>query len=468
MSPYALIDRPSPFAPESAETAADALPVWAVTPADIEAGTFDAAALAWARAAGFQAAEGAVLLVPGPEGKLAGALFGLGSEGQCHPFIGGKLARTLPEGTWRIETASVAPETMALGFGMGAYRFERYRKPAAQGPRLAMAETVDAAAVRRSVAAVALARDLVNTPANDMGPDALEAAFRGLAEHYKAKVTVVTGEELITRGFPMIHAVGRAADQAPRLLEMRWGKKGAPKLTLVGKGVCFDTGGLDIKPSSAMLNMKKDMGGAANVLALAMMIMDAGLPVDLRVLVPAVENSISASAFRPGDVLTSRKGLTVQIDNTDAEGRLVLADALTYACEEDPDLLIDMATLTGAARVALGPDLPPFYTDDEDLAGALATASKDVVDPLWRMPLFKPYEADVKARIADLTNAPAGGFAGSITAALFLKRFVTAETSWAHFDIFAWSPKDKPHAPVGGEAQGIRALFEVISKRHPA
>ena len=468
MSPYALIDRPSPFASEPAETAADALPVWAVTPADIEAGTFDAAALAWARAAGFQAAEGAVLLVPGPDGKLAGALFGLGNEGQCHPFISGKLARTLPEGTWRIETSSVAPETMALGFGMGAYRFERYRKPAAQGPRLAMTETVDAAAVHRSVAAVALARDLVNTPANDMGPDALEAAFRGLADHYKAQVTVVAGDDLIPNGFPMIHAVGRDADQAPRLLEMRWGKKGAPKLTLVGKGVCFDTGGLDIKPSSAMLNMKKDMGGAANAMALAMMIMDAGLPVDLRVLVPAVENSISASAFRPGDVLTSRKGLTVQIDNTDAEGRLVLADALTYACEEEPGLLIDMATLTGAARVALGPDLPPFYTDDEALAGALATASAEVTDPLWRMPLFKPYEADVKARIADLTNAPAGGFAGSITAALFLKRFVTAETSWAHFDIFAWSPKDKPHAPIGGEAQGIRALFEVISKRHPA
>jgi len=249
---------------------------------------------------------------------------------------------------------------------------------------------------------------------------------------------------------------------------LRWGKKGAPKLTLVGKGVCFDTGGLDIKPASSMLNMKKDMGGAANVMALAMMIMDAKLPVDLRVLIPAVENSISAAAFRPGDVLESRKGLTVQIDNTDAEGRLVLADALTYACEDKPDLLIDMATLTGAARVALGPDLPPFYTDDEKLAGDLATASGAVVDPLWRMPLYKPYEADVKARIADLTNAPAGGFAGSITAALFLKRFVAPGTSWAHFDIFAWSPKNKPHTPMGGEAQGIRALFDVISNRHPA
>jgi leucyl aminopeptidase len=464
MSPYAYIDRPSVFSPATAGT----LPVWAVSPADIEQGNFDKTALAWANAAGFQAAAGAVLLVPGQDGKLAGALFGLGDEGQCHPFIGGMLARGLPKGDWHIEASPIPRATMALAFGMGAYRFETYRKPAAEGPRLAIPQDADADAIHRTVAAVWLARDLVNTPANDMGPNALEAAFRGLASHYKAKMSVVAGDELISQGFPMIHAVGRAADQKPRLLEMRWGQAGAPKLTLVGKGVCFDTGGLDIKPPSSMLNMKKDMGGAANVLALSMMIMDAGLPVDLRVLVPAVENSISASAFRPGDVLASRKGLTVQIDNTDAEGRLVLADALTYACEEQPDLLIDMATLTGAARVALGPDLPPFYTDDEALAGALATAAEDVVDPLWRMPLYKPYEADVKARIADLTNAPAGGFAGSITAALFLKRFVAPETSWAHFDIFAWSPKDKPHGPVGGEAQGIRALFEVISKRHPA
>ncbi|WP_417409088.1 leucyl aminopeptidase family protein [Hoeflea sp.] len=464
MSPYAYIDRPSVFS-----SAAEAsLPVRAVSPADIENGNLDDAALAWAKAAGFQAAAGAVLLVPGQDGKLAGALFGLGEEGQCHPLAAGKLAQALPKGDWHIETSPIPGATMALAFGMGAYRFESYRKSAPEGPRLAIPEDADAAALQRTVAAVWLARDLVNMPANDMGPDALEAAFRGLAGHYKAKVNVVAGDDLISQGFPMIHAVGRAAAQPPRLLEMRWGQVGAPKLTLVGKGVCFDTGGLDIKPSSSMLNMKKDMGGAANVMALAMMVMDAGLPVDLRVLVPAVENSISASAFRPGDVLTSRKGLTVQIDNTDAEGRLVLADALTYACEEQPELLIDMATLTGAARVALGPDLPPFYTDDETLASALALASADVVDPLWRMPLYKPYEADVKAKIADLTNAPAGGFAGSITAALFLKRFVGSDISWAHFDIFAWSPKDKPHAPSGGEAQGIRALFEVISKRHPA
>jgi leucyl aminopeptidase len=260
---------------------------------------------------------------------------------------------------------------MALSFGMGSYRYETYKKGSPDGPRLVIPADADADAITRTVAAVSLARDLVNTPANDMGPDALEKVFLALAKRYKAKTKVVAGDALLSQNFPMIHAVGRAADQAPRLLEMRWGKKGAPKLTLVGKGVCFDTGGLDIKPASSMLLMKKDMGGAANVLALAMMIMDAGLTVDLRVLIPAVENSISASAFRPGDVLTSRKGLTVQIDNTDAEGRLVLADALSYACEDKPELMIDMATLTGAARVALGPDLPPFYTDDETLAGEL-------------------------------------------------------------------------------------------------
>ena len=464
MKPFHHIDRPSPFAPMSGDT----LPVWAVSRADIERGHFDKTALAWAKASGFSAVEGSVLLAPDRHGRLAGALFGLGDEGDCHPFIAGKLARSLPKGDWHIETSPIPGATMALAFGMGAYRFETYRKPAAEGPRLVIPADADAEAIERTVAAVALARDLVNTPANDMGPDALETAFRGLARHYKAKVNVVAGDDLVSKGFPMIHAVGRAAHQPPRLLEMRWGKKGAPKLTLVGKGVCFDTGGLDVKSAASMLLMKKDMGGAANVMALAMMIMHARLPVDLRVLVPAVENSISASSFRPGDVLTSRKGLTVQIDNTDAEGRLVLADAIAYACEDKPDLLIDMATLTGAARVALGPDLPPYYTDDERLAGDLAEASGAVVDPLWRMPLYKPYEADLKARIADLTNAPAGGFAGSITAALFLKRFVAPGTSWAHFDIFAWSPKDKPHTPMGGEAQAIRALFDVISKRHPA
>jgi len=288
-------------------------------------------------------------------------------------------------------------------------------------------------------------------------------AVRDVAAHYEAEVSVVTGEALLERNFPLVHTVGRASTSAPRLIEMRWGKKGHKRVTLVGKGVCFDTGGLDIKPASGMALMKKDMGGAANVLGWALMIMDAKLKIDLRVIIPAVENSIAGNAFRPGDVYRSRKGLTVQIDNTDAEGRLVLADALAYADEESPDLLVDMATLTGAARVALGPDMPPFFTDDEDLADAIADASLEVDDPLWRMPLYKGYEKDLKTPIADLTNAPSGGMAGSITAALFLKRFVTQTRRWVHFDIYGWSPTDRPHAPAGGEAQGIRALFRHLS-----
>ncbi len=455
-------DRPGPFAPMSANS----LPIWAITKSDLDKGRVDKTALAWARSAGFNAGEGKLLLVPDGHGKLAGALFGLGAEGQAHPFAAGRLAQQLPEGDWHIETSPLPAEMMALAFGLGAYRFEAYRAPAPAGPRLVIPGDVDAAAINRTIAAVWFARDLINTPANDMGPAALEQAFRKLARQHKAKVDVIVGQDLIARGFPMIHAVGRAAAEAPRLLDLRWGKKNDPKVTLVGKGVCFDTGGLDIKPSASMLLMKKDMGGAANVMALAAMIMSARLPVNLRVLVPAVENSISANAFRPGDVLKSRKGLTVQIDNTDAEGRLVLADALAFACEEEPELLIDMATLTGAARVALGPDLPPFYTDDEALAGELAAAALAVVDPLWRLPLYKPYEAMLETKVADLSNAPSGGFAGSITAALFLKRFVTPATAWVHFDIYGWTPRDQPHAPVGGEVQAIRALFCVLADRY--
>ncbi|TIR09024.1 MAG: leucyl aminopeptidase family protein, partial [Mesorhizobium sp.] len=283
---------------------------------------------------------------------------------------------------------------------------------------------------------------------------------------YKAEVSVTKGDGLLKNNFPMIHAVGRASVGAPRLIDMTWGPKNAPKVTLVGKGVCFDTGGLDIKPSSGMLLMKKDMGGAANVLGLASMIMAAGLKVRLRVLIPAVENSIAGNAFRPGDVLVSRKGITVEIGNTDAEGRLVLADALALADDDEPQLLIDMATLTGAARVALGPDLPPFYTGDEALASELATASAAVEDPLWRMPLWKPYDAKLSSKIADINNVTSDGFAGSITAALFLKRFVEKTAAWAHFDIFAWNPSDRPYGLAGGEAQGIRALERVISKRY--
>lgn len=456
MAPYQFIDRPSPFNTRGGKT----LPIFAITPAHIETGTIDPIALDWARKAGFKAESGSLLLIPTEDGHLGGALFGLGKSPSDAPFLTGKLARTLPAGDWHIETAPLTANRLSLGYGLGSYRFERYRAITNDAPTLLIPTDADAVDIKRQLAGVFLARDLINMPTNDMGPEALEDAFRALGEHYKAKVSVIQGEDLLKENFPLIHTVGRAAAEAPRLLELRWGKKGNRKVTLVGKGVCFDTGGLDIKPAASMLLMKKDMGGAANVMGLALMIMDAKLKVDLRVLVPVVENSISSNAFRPGDIYRSRKGLTVQIDNTDAEGRLILADALALADEDEPDLLIDMATLTGAARVALGPDLPPFFTDDEDLANDLTEASLSVDDPLWRMPLYMGYDKDVSARIADLTNAPAGGMAGSITAALFLKRFVTRTKSWAHFDIYGWAPTERPHSPVGGEAQGIRALYQ--------
>ena len=459
MAPYQFIDRPSPFNTSGGKT----LPIFAVTPAHIDIGAIDPIALDWARKAGFKAESGAVLLIPSEDGHLGGALFGLGANPSEAPFLTGKLPRTLPAGKWHIETAPLTANRLALGYGLGSYSFDRYKAAGKEAPTLMIPADADAADIKRQLAGVFLARDLINMPTNDMGPNALEEAFRALGESYKAQVSVVSGDDLLKQNFPLIHTVGRASAEAPRLLKMRWGKKGHRKVTLVGKGVCFDTGGLDIKPAASMLLMKKDMGGAANVMGLALMIMDAKLKVDLRVLVPVVENSISANAFRPGDIYRSRKGLTVQIDNTDAEGRLILADALAYADEEDTDLLIDMATLTGAARVALGPDLPPFYTDDEDLAHDLTESSLTVDDPMWRMPLYKGYEKDISARIADLTNAPSGGMAGSITAALFLKRFVTNAKSWAHFDIFGWTPAERPHSPLGGEAQAIRALYHLIA-----
>lgn len=458
MVPYQYIERQTPFSTKGGKT----LPVFAVTPAHIETGTIDPIALDWARKAGFKAEAGSLLLIPTGDGHLGGALFGLGSNPSENPFLTGKLARTLPAGDWHIETAPLTANRLLLGYGLGAYSFDRYRSERPPEPRLLIPQDADAADIKRQLAGVYLARDLINTPTNDMGPAELEKAFRALADHYKAEVSVVVGDGLIERNFPLIHTVGRASAQAPRLLEMRWGKKGHPKVTLVGKGVCFDTGGLDIKGAANMALMKKDMGGAANVMGLALMIMDAKLKIDLRVIVPAVENSIAGNAYRPGDIYRSRKGLTVQIDNTDAEGRLILADALAYADEDNPDLLIDMATLTGAARVALGPDLPPFFTDDEQLAEDLIEASLETDDPFWRMPLYKGYEKNIRAQIADLTNSPSGGMAGSIMAALFLKRFVGKSTKWLHCDIFGWAQSERPHSPVGGEAQGIRALYRYL------
>jgi leucyl aminopeptidase len=440
-----------------------ALPVYLVAKDALEAVALPPPVMAWARANGFSGEAGRTLILPGEGGSLAGALFGAG-DGESVLALGA-LARSLPEGDWHFASALAQPDLAALALVLGGYVFTRYGKKPGKALRFAVPEGADAAHVRRVADSVFLTRDLVNTPTSDLGPLELEEAARNLAAAHGADISVIHGDDLLARNFPMIHAVGRASTGAPRLIDMTWGPGDAPKVTLVGKGVCFDTGGLDIKPASGMLLMKKDMGGAANVLGLASMIMAAGLKVRLRVLIPAVENSIAGNAFRPGDVLTSRKGITVEIGNTDAEGRLVLADALALADDDEPQMLIDMATLTGAARVALGPDLPPFYTDDEALASELAQASVAVEDPLWRMPLWKPYDAKLASKIADMNNVTTDGFAGSITAALFLKRFVEKTPGWAHFDIFAWNPWERPHGPAGGEAQGIRALEKVISTR---
>jgi leucyl aminopeptidase len=354
-----------------------------------------------------------------------------------------------------------------LGWLLEAYVFARYKKPQGEAAALLCPQNEDRDHIIMQAEAVWLARDLINTPACDMGPGDLEQAARDLAARHKAKMRTIIGKPL-DAGFPMIAMVGRAAaeERRARLLDMRWGKAGDPKVTLIGKGVCFDTGGLDIKPSAGMLLMKKDMGGAANVLALADMIMTARLPIRLRILVPAVDNAISAEAFRPGDIVTSRKGLSVEIGNTDAEGRLILADALALADEEEPDLLIDLATLTGAARVALGPDLPPFYTDDEEMAEALLRHAGEENDPLWRLPLWASYDRLLESKFADVNNASDSGFAGSIVAALFVKRFVERARIHIHLDIFGWTPVARPGRPFGGEAQGIRALFALIRKRY--
>ncbi len=418
----------------------------------------------WVGSNGFTGALGQVLLVPGKDHTPDMALAGYGTDaGRARKrFPLAAAAEALSEGVYRI--ASGLPEDVldveCLGWLMTGYRFDRYKAQTRAKARLVAPKGVDAARIESVANAELLIRDLINTPASDMGPAQLQAATQSLANEFDAKCRTIVGDDLLEQNLPMIHAVGRAAEQEPRLIEMNWGKSG-PKLTLVGKGVCFDTGGLDLKPASAMGLMKKDMGGSANVLGLARMIMAQKLPVQLRVLIPAVENSVSGNAFRPGDILTSRKGLTVEINNTDAEGRLVLADALTMADEDRPDLVISMATLTGAARVAVGADLAPFFTDDDGVATALAQAARQVSDPVWRMPFHEPYEALIEPGIADLDNAPAGGFAGSITAALFLRRFVT-DSTYVHFDIYSWQRSKEPGRSKGGLGQGPRALLQAL------
>lgn len=417
----------------------------------------------WADAQNFTGAHGSCLHVPNGEGAIVEVIVGSnGGDG----FKLAWLCRQLPPGTYAFQTAnSESPRFAELAWCLEAYGFDRYKAQAKKFPRLVCGSQVDYESVIRLANATYMVRDLINTPSNDFGPAELEAAARNVASLHKAKLTVTSGDAL-KRGFPMIHDVGKASPRQPRLIDFSWGSARAPKVTLVGKGVCFDTGGLDIKAASGMALMKKDMGGAANVLGLAQMIMDAKLPVRLRVLIPAVENAINGEAFRPGDILKSRKGLTVEIGNTDAEGRLILGDALALADEEAPNLLIDMATLTGSARVALGPDLPPFYTTDEGLAADLARHAAEQRDPLWRMPFWEPYNALFESSVADMNNSADSSFAGSITAALFLKRFVEKAKSYLHLDIYGWTPTAKPGFPKGGEAQGIRTLFSLISERY--
>lgn len=422
---------------------------------------------AWMTTLGFDARIGALALVPDAAGALSMAVLGLGTEAarRRRRFLMASAVPALPAGTYHVE-GNHPPAFLheqALGWLLAGYRYDRFRRPDPSRvlPRLKAPAGVDAARIEVLAAAECLIRDLINTPAAQLGPEELETATLTLADEFGAEVSVTYGDDLLVENFPMIHAVGRASDRTPRLLDLRWGAEG-PRVTLVGKGVCFDTGGLDIKPASGMGLMKKDMGGAATALGIAMAIMALGWKVRLRVLIPAVENSISGSAMRPGDILTARNGLTVEVNNTDAEGRLVLADALSLADEEAPDALICLATLTGAARVALGPDLPPLYTDDDALAAALMAAGRAQADPLWRMPFHEPYEPMIEPGIADLDNAPAGGMAGSITAALFLRRFVKNTRRFAHLDIYGWQPKDEPGRPKGGAGQGARAILAAL------
>lgn len=429
---------------------------------DRRAPKFTAAQRASLAVHAFEPKPGAHFVLARPDGAVDRVLW---SPDEADPLSFGKLAPLLPAGRYRIAPGEGA-RMDALAFLLGSYRFERYRKRPAGAVVLEAPEGVDRADVERIANAVALGRDLVNTPANDLGPAALERAARALARAHGARVKAIVGPALLKQNFPLVHAVGRAAAEAPRIVDIAWNARAkGPSVTLVGKGVCFDTGGLDIKPDAAMLLMKKDMGGAAAALAAGAMIMGAKLPVRLRIVLPIVENAVAGEAFRPGDVYRSRKGLTVEIGNTDAEGRLILADALALADEAAPDLLIDFATLTGAARVALGPDLPPFFTDDDALAEDIARAAARAADPVWRLPLWKPYAAGLDGRIADLNNVATGGFAGSIVAALFLRRFVERARAWAHFDIYGWNPSAKPGRPEGGEAQAARLVYELVRAR---
>ncbi len=425
----------------------------------------------WVRSQGFQAEKNKLLLVPTPSGDgIAGAVLGLGpTPDLSEPTIwtSAGLPDRLPAGRYRFAGtfSAVGATHLTLGWEYGSYRFTRYRKPPGELPSLVAPAGTDLEYVRLASQALAEARDLINTPANDLGPAELGEAVQRLALQHEAECRITVGAELLRQNYPLIYEVGKGSAREPRLIDMRWGKRGAPQVTLVGKGVCFDTGGLDIKPSSGMILMKKDMGGAALVLALARMLMDADAPIQLRLLIPAVEDSISGRSYRPSDVLRSRLGLTVEVGNTDAEGRLVLADALAEADREQPDLLIDLATLTGAARVALGPELPAIYSTPPGLAEELRAIGEREADPMWPMPLWAGYDEDLASRVADLNNVSSTQFAGSIIGALFLKRFVSRTRDWLHADVYAWNAKERPGRPVGADPHTVRALYRLVRQR---
>ncbi|RMG52628.1 MAG: leucyl aminopeptidase family protein [Gammaproteobacteria bacterium] len=451
------------------EDAADARPLVLVPTREWKAHSsrLDPRDRRWLDETGFRGCESDLALLQDAEGRLKSALLVVD---QIDTWTLGDLPARLPAGRWKLDSNGAGADEidrLALGWALGSYHFERYRSEPTSEPR---PELVVPAAVREKVERLAqgitLVRDLVNTPAEDMMPEHLAAAMAEMADRHGTEWNEICGEDLLQQNYPAIHAVGRASTHAPRLLDLWWGDPRAPLLTLVGKGVCFDSGGLDLKPANAMRLMKKDMGGAAHALGLAEMIMAMRLPVRLRVLVPAVENAVSGNAFRPGDVLRTRKGLTVEIENTDAEGRLVLCDALAEACSESPALLLDFATLTGAARVALGTEVPALFSNDDALAAEVVQHAQAWSDPVWQLPLHAPYEEQLKSRIADLLNCSTGSFGGAITAALFLQRFVEESTPWMHFDLMAWNQRARPGRPEGGEAMGLLGLFDWLRKRY--
>ena len=419
----------------------------------------------WLKANGFRAQAGELCSLPDSNGELEGYAFGMADQGWLYQLA--PLPAKLAAGNYRL-VADWAPEQRlqaSLGWGLACYQFDLYRKSVKEMPTLALDDDI-ADDVKSLLSAQSLVRDLVNTPTEDLGPEQLADAMQVEADQFDARMSVVHGVDLLTKNFPAIHAVGRASDREPRLLKMEWGEETHPLVALCGKGVCFDTGGLNLKPGAGMALMKKDMGGAAHVLALARLIMQAQLPIRLLVLIPAVENSVSGNAYRPGDVIATRKGLSIEIGNTDAEGRVVLADALAYACESEPDLVIDFATLTGAARVALGTDLPPIFSNDISIANEITEAGELKEDPLWVMPLYQPYNELLKSPIADLNNIGKTPYGGCITAALFLEHFVTAQTDWVHIDTWAWNQGSRPGRPAGGEAIGLRATYHYLEKRY--